>query len=606
MDESLRETFLGATREALTALETELVALEDLGGGQGDPDRIRRLLHTVKGNCSMFGLARAAAVAHGLEDLFPAGRTPGGEAIQLAFEGADILRALVERGGAEEDVDAAFVADYFERLKRAEAKVAPACGGDASAAREALAEAATAARALREDLDGFGDFASLEEALQRAQDALQEAESVSTPGAQSSSEGASAPPVEAPAETNGAPAKGHAAAERTVRIAQGQLDRMLDEVGELIEATEVARHLRRRLDATTVPPELLREFRGFSGTLDERVLALHGELLGLRRVRLEAALANLPRMARDLARDLGKEVALTVEDGGASVDKSLLDEVEACVVQLVRNAVAHGIESPAARETAGKPRRGTISVCAREEDRSILVEVSDDGGGLPLESIRRRAVELGVAPNAATLTDRDVGQLIFSSGLSTAGGVDLASGRGVGLDVVAAETRRMGGSAGVETAEGRGTTVTLRLPVDVTLSVVQGLLARAGTVRFVLPAEAVEESLHPRAEMLGTVRGGECETLFVHGDVLPLHRVNQLFGIEPNGRAGEPVAILLREGDRRAAFLFDEVLELQQAVVKPIPGLPLLEAVSGGAVLGDGRVGLVLDPAGLFETAERR
>ncbi|MFW5856468.1 MAG: chemotaxis protein CheA [Planctomycetota bacterium] len=600
-DGNLHDAFIESSREALTELDNTLVHLE---GGRDDANllpQLRRILHTIKGGCSMFGLARAAAAAHALEDLAATGARRGGlpaEVVGLCFEGGDLLRGLIERfasDGDEGDEAGDLLESFVDRVRLAERALAAPTGGgvDATAAEALLREVA----AVREELDGFADFAELDEAAEALRASLAAGPAPDAlPDALAGMETGNGTTGAAPAEDT------LPAAERTIRIGERKIDDFLHSVGELIEVSEVCKHLRRRMGQAGLSDATLREFGQAVLRLDDRVFTLHRALMDLRRVTVGSIFDHLPRLVRDTAHELGREVELVCEGAEAAVDKSLLDQVEACAVQLVRNAVAHGIEPPDDRAAAGKPPRGRVLVRARNEDRFLLLTVEDDGRGLDHDRIRERAVALGAigAREAEQLSDEEAGRLIFASGLSTADGVGMASGRGVGLDVVAEEVARLGGGVTVESTPGRGAAITVRIPLDVTLSVRNGLVARTGALRFVAPSEAVLESVHPTAEMVSSV-AGRGETLQVHGALVPLHRSGRIFGIP--GAVDNPVdgvAMVLEADGRRAAYLFDEVLEMQQVVVKPIAGIPLARGVSGGAVLGDGGVGLVLDPEALL------
>ncbi len=386
-------------------------------------------------------------------------------------------------------------------------------------------------------------------------------------------------------------------ARKTVRIDEAKVDAFLDNIGELIILSEVFNNLQKRLERTGGDLRLLRELKGANADFAAHVFTLQNALMEVRRVELRNVTGSLARLVRDTAQQLEKKIEFALEGEDAVLDKSLLDDVNTCLVHLVRNAVDHGIEPPAEREADGKPALGRVEVIASNEDGFLLLKVRDDGRGLNVARLRERASAQGLlsASAAQALTDREVMQLIFNDGLSTAQQVSDVSGRGVGMGVVLENIRGLGGSVEVDSNLGRGTEVTLRVPLTVMLSVVDGLVVRVGEAGFVVPIRYVEESVHPERDQITGVHGkGECIRL--RGRIFPLKRLRALFEYPPTRTpGGTDVGVLVRSDRGELCLLADEILDHQQVVIKEIEGLGKIPGIRGGALLGDGTIGLVLD-----------
>lgn len=604
MDEEVRQLFtlfLQSSHEYLDALNTDLVQFEAGDVTTARLQRLQRTLHTLKGSCSMFGLAGGSQVAHALEDLvalLAADQPVPPHVLESCFTGVDILtRTLAacatdpQEPAATAEQAAAFATEAREAAA-ALAQAAPEAGGEAI--RNALTTLTVEAEDLREALGDFHDFTPFLQALAVLGRSVEE--SAASPAAAGRAPEPTAP---GPAPDTAPPAE----SERVVRVEEGRIDSFLEHVGGLIEIAEVTKYLHRQLQTQGLNAERLREFQQVALQLREHAFALQHALMDIRRVNLRGVYDALPRLVRDVAHHQEKEVDLVLDGAEATVDKSLLDQVEACLVQLLRNAVAHGIEPPAARQLAGKDPRGRIEVAAANADQHLVLTVRDDGAGLDLAKIRRRAIEAGLvsAERAERLSDPELQLLVFSSGLSTAEAVGLDSGRGVGLDVVAAEAKQLGGHVEIQSAPGAGTAVVVRLPTDVTLSVLSGIVAQTGPTRFVVPVTAVQESVYPDADAITAVEG-RGEALLLREHLYPLWRSSALFDVAgceaPDATGG--VAMVVEAAGQQAAILFDHLVDLQQVVLKHIEGLPLVEGLAGGAILSDGGIGLVIDPEQLF------
>lgn len=395
---------------------------------------------------------------------------------------------------------------------------------------------------------------------------------------------------------------------KSIRVPEQKVDEFMRYVGNLLISAESFGFLQKQLEASDADRKLVRQLAAVNSGFTELTDLLQHGVLEIRKVPVRETLGKAPRMARSLARQMSKKVEVVTEGFDVEIDKSLCELLADPLVHLIRNAIDHGIESPEARVEAGKQESGTLRVSAKRDAEWVVVEITDDGAGIDPRIIRGKAVERGQITDVESrrLNDEQVLQLIFSAGFSTAQEVTEVSGRGVGMDVVMTNIERAGGKVDVSSRLGEGTQVTLRLPATVTMEVIHGLVVAVGDQQFMLPLNDVQECLKPKREHVTRVVGGAAETLLVRGEVLPLVRLGRLLGVRGGvSEAWRGTAVLTTsETGQRAALLADSILGQQQAVVKSLgPQFTSLRIVAGGAVMGDGRVGLVLDTAAILKTS---
>jgi two-component system chemotaxis sensor kinase CheA len=312
---------------------------------------------------------------------------------------------------------------------------------------------------------------------------------------------------------------------------------------------------------------------------------------------------RFPRLVRDLARQQGKQVELVLQGEETRVDKAVIDEIGEPLVHLIRNAVDHGIEAPAARVARGKPATGTLLLSAAQESSQVVITLVDDGSGIDAAAVRRKALERGIVRADEELSDRDAVQLIFTEGFSTARTITDVSGRGVGLDVVVQSMERLNGLIEAETIPGAGTKFTLQLPL--TLAIITVLMVEVAGAVYALPSGAVVESLRfPRSEV---TRINGRDTLRVRDRLVPLVHLAELFGAEAPG-GDSAYAVIVGRGEKRLGLTVDRLRGQQDVVIKALDPV-VAEAVvgiAGATILGDGRVVLILDVASLFEGRRAR
>ncbi len=369
----------------------------------------------------------------------------------------------------------------------------------------------------------------------------------------------------------------------TLRVAAAKLDHLVDLVGELV--TVQARLLERASAQTDS------ELYGVAEDVSRLTWELREAAFGVRMVQVSSVFARFSRSLRDQAQQLGRDVELTTSGGDTELDKSLIERLHDPLMHLVRNAIAHGIESPHERMRRGKPATGRIQLSASSAGSEVTLTVVDDGAGIDVAVIRANAVARGLIATGAALTDRQVLDLIFLPGFSTASTVTNVSGRGVGLDAVKRAIQEMQGTLEVHTEPGQGTTFSIRVPL--TLAIIDGLHVAIGGETYVLPMAAVEECLEARREALDALTGHTL--LHVRDETIPFVRLRHFLDIEAPPPPMEQI-IVSRIGGTRIGFVVDEVLGERQTVVKPLGrGMHGAAVFSGATLLADGSVGLILD-----------
>ncbi|MBN2404120.1 MAG: chemotaxis protein CheA, partial [Coriobacteriia bacterium] len=313
---------------------------------------------------------------------------------------------------------------------------------------------------------------------------------------------------------------------------------------------------------------------------------------------------RFPRMVRDLAHDLGKDVAFEMEGLDIELDRTVLDEIGDPIVHLLRNSADHGIEPPQDRKAAGKPERGTVRLVAQREREQVRIVVSDDGRGMDVERIWQKAVERGmVSPEERdSYTQQDVLLLTCSPGFSTAQAATKVSGRGVGMDVVKGKIEYLGGTLVIRSHPGEGTQMVLSLPL--TLAIIQALLVASSGQVFAIPLSAVSEVLSPSEVRTKTVDGSPVVVLR-NGSVAPMHVLDEIIGASPRSKrqpSPEEHIVMMEMGDEANALVVERLVGRQEVVIKPLsPLFKGLRGIGGATVLGDGRVALILDPRTLFD-----
>ncbi|MBS0198686.1 MAG: Hpt domain-containing protein [Planctomycetes bacterium] len=566
--------FLTESREHLANAEQALLQLEKQPEDLELINTVFRAFHTIKGVAGFMNLKPIVSLAHEGECLLDAARSGNLKLdsgnLDLILKACDLLSQL---------------------LAALEGGTAPTTGR----------------------------FNNLVHRLGRAVKGESAASQPSTPGVSASttsSSRAASQPNETPAATNtnsGAPsistdttAKNTATAntnskstDQTVKVSTGRMDTLVDLVGELVIAQQMV--VQDPAIRTKTDQRLQRNL----SMVGKIIRDLQAVSMSLRMVPIKATFQKMARLVRDVSAKAGKQILLHTEGEDVELDRNVVEVIADPLVHMVRNASDHGVETPEARRAAGKPESGNIWLRAYHSGGSIVVEIEDDGKGLSREKIVAKAIEKGIyTPDrpVADIPDAEVFNLIFLPGFSTADKVTDISGRGVGMDVVRRNIEALRGKIDIRSTAGKGTVFSMRLPL--TMAIIDGMVVRVGSQRYVIPTLSIERSFRPQPKDLHSVVG-KGEMAMVRGGLLPIYRLHQVLGHDTNGQTSSgDLLIVVESQDTRACLAADEIIGQQQVVIKTLgQATQAIRGVSGGAILGDGRVALILDIGGILKEA---
>jgi len=531
--DAVMASFIAETQEGLDLMEQSLLAMESKVGGAELLDDIFRAAHTLKGNATSLELDDLKGFAHVTEDLL------------------DVLR--------EQNTDVS--PEIISLLLKAVDELRVLVAASASGAPRLTA----GQQQLRKQI---------------AKQVIERSQRVVTPnsGADRSAATATATALPGPAG-------------RTLRTDVDKLDRMLNLTGEIVIAQG---RLRRMIERIVSDAKL--EILEMQGETERLFRDLQEEVMRVRMVPIGAMLRQNQRAVRDLANTHNKLARVEVAGGDVEVDTSVLEQLKDALLHMIRNAIDHGIETPSVRKSRGKNPSGLIKISAAHVAGDVVVSLEDDGAGLNRAKILRKAKEMGLFANASAISDTELYQVLFRPGFSTAESVTELSGRGVGLDVVRRNVEALHGTVEIASEEGRGTTITIRLPL--TLAIIDGFSVLAGNDTYIVPQQYLVECTELQAAQ---GQQGSSGILNLRGSALPYIRLRELFGQSAEAPSRENV-LVVKVGEFQAGIAVDQLLGGMQAVVKPLGkvfrGIP---GVAGSTILGDGRVGLIIDVPGLLQ-----
>ncbi len=383
-----------------------------------------------------------------------------------------------------------------------------------------------------------------------------------------------------------------------VKVDTKKLDTLVDMTGELVIAQAI---LRQNESILSIADQrvyyALNQLYQISSTLQKTAMAM-------RMIPIKSTFQKMLRLVRDLSRSSGKKVALKMSGEDTEIDRNVVEEIYEPMVHMIRNAVDHGIETPNERVAVGKPKEGTVELKAYQKGSNIIIEIKDDGRGLDKDKILEKAISKGIVSESASLSEGEIYNLIFKPGFSTADVVTDISGRGVGMDVVKKAIEKLRGRVEIQSQVGKGSTFVIALPL--TLAIVDGIIVRIAGQRYIIPALGILKSFKPRPSDYSTVEG-RGEMIMVRGELIPLVRLNWLFQLSNTfTNPWDGLAVVVENEGEKLCLLVDELLGKEEVVIKSLgEGLKDVKGLAGGAILGDGRVGLILDIAGLFQIAKQ-
>ena len=646
------QTFFDEADELLADMEQHLLDLVPEAPDSEQLNAIFRAAHSIKGGAGTFGFTILQETTHLMENLLDEARRGemqlNTDIINLFLETKDIMQEQLDAYKSSAEPDAA----SFEYICNALRQLALEAKGEASAPAvpaaklsvvDAVAEPATAPDApagklrvvlsrLKENEvnlleEELGNLATLSNVV-KGKDSLAatldggigqddivavlcfvieadqiafetEAAAVEAPAPAENTPAvvAAAPALKAVPKETAAPARGEKPAARSsestsIRVAVEKVDQLINLVGELVITQSMLAQRSNELDPVT-HGDLITSM----GQLQRNARDLQESVMSIRMMPMEYVFSRFPRLVRDLAGKLNKQIELTLMGSSTELDKSLIERIIDPLTHLVRNSLDHGIELPENRVAAGKSPVGNLILSAEHQGGNICIEVTDDGAGLNRERILAKAISQGMAVNE-NMTDEEVGMLIFAPGFSTAEQVTDVSGRGVGMDVVKRNIQEMGGHVEIQSKQGAGTTIRILLPL--TLSILDGMSVKVADEVFILPLNAVMESLQPREEDLHPLAGGE-RVLEVRGEYLPLVELWKVFEVDgAKTEATQGIVVILQSAGRRYALLVDQLIGQHQVVVKNLESnYRKVPGISAATILGDGSVALIVDVSAL-------
>lgn len=561
--------FVEEAREHLQEMEAMLLALRIDTVTVDDLNKIFRAAHSIKGGSATFGLSSVTGLAHVLESLLDKLRDRRLELttdmVDALLRSTDMIGAQISAHEGRGTVDEQAVEDLCDCIRGlTEGESLPV-----PAAQPARTEPPVRKQAIEGVAFGFFD----------------DDEPVSP---------APAPAVSAPAAAAPNPVASHESS--SIRVGVEKVDQIINLVGELVITQAM---LAQCVDSDS--PDRLEKLKFGLDQLDRNTRGLQEAAMAIRMMPISAVFNRFPRVVRDVAGRLGKEVELKLVGEGTELDKGLIERIVDPLTHLVRNSLDHGLEAPAERIACGKAVKGTITLRASHQGGSIVIEVSDDGRGLNRDRILAKAKERGIA-TAENPTDAEVWNLIFEAGFSTADKITDVSGRGVGMDVVRSNIHSLGGRVDIHSEAGVGTRMTVRLPL--TLAILDGMSVSCGGEVFIVPLAFIVESLRPTPECIKTV-SGKGRVLQIRGKYLPMITLHELLGLDvPPGSGEDGILIVIDTEEMRMALFVDALIGQHQVVIKSLEtNYRKVPGISGATIMGDGRVALILDAASLGRLA---
>lgn len=385
----------------------------------------------------------------------------------------------------------------------------------------------------------------------------------------------------------------------SIRVDLSKIDGLMNNIGELVIAHSMLSQYIYTMEDQKTKSDLSERL----DLIDRHIRELQESVMSVRMVPMETVFSKFPKVIRDTAKKLDKKIDFRSFGESVEIDKAMIEGLTDPLMHIVRNGLDHGIESPEKRRKAGKPETGMLVMSAEQANGQMIIKIQDDGGGINLAKVTAKALENGVIDEhqASTMSDEEKAMLIFAPGLSTADAVTDISGRGVGMDVVMSNIKKLGGIVKVDTEEGYGSTFTIALPL--TLAILDGLNIRVGAEQFILPLSAIIESIKPEEEMIKQIGDNQSEVLMLRNEFIPVVRLHTIFNVEyEHQKLSDGLLIVVRSAAQKIALFVDEFMNQQQFVIKPLDrNFRNARGIGGATVRGDGTIGLIIDTMNILD-----
>ena len=582
-DPELLRDFIEEAKEHLSTIEMNMLGLETNPGDTEAINAVFRPFHSVKGVAGFLNLTEIHHLSHEVENLLDSARSGKlvitDSVIDIVLAATDILKGLLdelERGEGGRKEASAVVVSFIDRIKNFTGDPSVGVGIPVRKVGTILVE------------HGVLEDETVDEIVQKGKLGGKKF------GEEAIDEGAASPREVSKALREQRHTVENAA---SVRIDTGKLDNLVDMVGELVIAQSM---VLQNSDVLKIKDQKLQKD---CVQLNRITAEIQRISMSMRMVPIKNTFQKMIRLVRDLSKKSGKEVVLAMKGEETEIDRNMVEEIYEPLVHMIRNSVDHGIEMPDERVASGKEPTGTIRISAEQKGGNIVIDIEDDGRGLDFQKIRGKAIERGIISAADQLDEKSIFDLIFHPGFSTKDKVTEVSGRGVGMDVVKKCVERLRGKIDISSRFGNGSSFHMKLPL--TMAIIDGMIVQIGAERFIVPTIALKESLRTSKEAYFTVQG-KGELVKVRDTLMPLIRLHSYFEEEPKYRnPWEALLLVVTEGRNSYCLLADEIVGRQEVVIKSLGGLfKQLPGVSGGAILGDGKIALIIDVKGIISLYE--
>jgi two-component system chemotaxis sensor kinase CheA len=587
-DSELLEGFVTEAIEHLESIEVNTLVLEDTPDDNEALNAVFRPFHTIKGVSGFLNLMRINHMAHALENLLDQARSGklliDGNCIDIILDGVDVLRNMITQ---VEGVTGENTPVYFMDTTQLERRIQAVLDGEAEP--EPKSEAPKLGEVMLEKhiIDNEG----LDKALAHQQEKPHRklGEIMVSAGVAGPAEVAEGIKTQKSLSRSSRPQA------REVKVNTTKLDNLLDMVGELVIAQSMVQanpHVQQIAD---------RKLHTDLAQVSRITTDLQKSTMAMRMVPIKQTFQKMVRVARDTAKKQGKDVNLVLKGESTEIDRNMVEKFYDPLMHMVRNSVDHGLESPDERKQIGKPVQGKVILSAYHKGGSVCVEIKDDGKGLNKDRILQKAIKQGMVNEGDSLKDEEIFKLIMQPGFSTAEKVTEISGRGVGMDVVQKTIDSLRGKIDIKSTPGEGTVFTIALPL--TLAIIDGMVVQVAGERYILPTVAVAESLRPVNKDYSTVQG-RGEMIMIRGNLIPLVRLHEIVEATPEFQdPWDALVVVIEHHGSKCCLLVDRLIGRQEVVIKSLgESLKHVKVAAGGAIMGDGRVGLILDVEGVFKS----